>query len=81
MTALYHKVAHKWKPIGVYLEIDDLGSIEANYHDDTHHCLLGMLDAWLKKVDPPPTWTAIIKAVEFIGEEQLGKELREKYCS
>ena len=38
-----------------------------------------MLETWLKQVDPPPTWAAIIEAVEFLGEEQLGIELKEKY--
>ena len=81
LTALYRKVAHKWKAIGVYLEIEisDLDGIEANCRGDTYLCLLEMLDAWLKRVDPSPTWTAIIEAVELLGEQQLGKELREKY--
>ena len=40
-----------------------------------------MLETWLERVDPPATWAAIIDAVEFLGEEQLGKELREKYTT
>ena len=79
MTALYRKVAHKWKMIGVYLEISDLDSIETKHQGDSHHCLLEMLDTWLKRMDPPPTWSAVIEAVEFLGEEHLGKELREEY--
>ena len=79
MTALYRKVAHKWKTIGVCLEISDLDTIETKHHGDSHLCLVEMLDAWLKRVDPPPTWSAVIEAVEFLGEEQLGRELREKY--
>ena len=80
MTALYRKVADKWKAIGVYLRISDLASIETKHHSDPHLCLIEMLDTWLKRVDPSPSWSAIIEAVEFLGEEQLGKELREKYC-
>ena len=80
MTALYRNVADKWKTIGVYLKISDLASIETRHHSDPHLCLLEMLDAWLKRVDPLPTWSAIIEAVEFLGEEQLGRRLREKYC-
>ena len=79
MTALYRKLAHKWKMIGVYLEISDLDSIETKHRGDSHLCLLEMLDTWLKRVDPPPTWSAVIEAVEFLGEEQLVKELKEKY--
>ena len=82
MDALYHKVAEKWKVIGVLLEIPKgkLAGITEKYRDDPHRCLVEMLDTWLERVHPPPTWTAIIEAVEFLGEEQLGKELREKYC-
>ena len=79
MTALYRKVASKWKLIAVQLKISDLASIETKHSGDPHLCLLEMLDIWLKRVKPPPTWAAIVEAVEFLGEEQLGKELREKY--
>ena len=81
MDALYHKVADKWKLIGVLLEIPTgkLANIAEKFQRDPHSCLVEMLETWLEQVDPCATWAAIIEAVEFIGEEQLGKELREKY--
>ena len=81
MDALYHKVADKWKMIGVLLEIPKgkLAGIAEKNRDNPHTCLVEMLETWLERVDPPATWAAIIEAVEFLGEEQLGKELREKY--
>ena len=81
IDALYHKVADKWKVIGVLIEIPKgtLSSI-ADKHRDPCSCLIEMLETWLERVHPPPTWAAIIEAVEFLGEEQLGKELRDKYC-
>lgn len=81
MNALYHKVADKWKTIGVYLEIPSakLGGIAEKCRDDPHKCLIEMLETWMKRTHPPSSWTAIIEAVEFLGEEQLGRELREKY--
>ena len=81
MDALYHKVADKWKMIGVLLEIPKgkLASISEKYQGDPHRCLVDMLETWLERVDPPVTWATIVEAVEFLGEEQLGKELREKY--
>ena len=80
-SAFYHKVADKWKVIGVLLEIPK-GKLShiADKHRDSHSCLIEMLETWLERVHPPPTWTTIIEAVEFLGEEQLGKELRYKYC-
>ena len=82
MDALYHKVADKWKVIGVLLEIPraKLAGLAEKCQDDPHNCLIKVLETWLERVHPPPTWTAIIEAVEFLGEDQLGKELREKYC-
>ena len=81
MDALYHKVADKWKTIGHYLEIPrgKLAAITEKYRGDPHRSLIEMLEIWLERVHPPPTWTAIIEAVEFLGEGQLGKELRQKY--
>ena len=83
MSALYHKVSDKWKMIGVLLEIPKgkLAGIGEKCQGDPHKCLLEMLETWLERVDPPATWAAIIEAVEFLGEEQLGRELGEKYTS
>ena len=78
MDALYHKKANQWKEIGIQLNISNLSNIETKCRDPKP-CLLEMLEVWLKRVDPPPTWSDIIAAVEFLGDEQLGKELREKY--
>ena len=81
IDALYHKIADKWKMIGVLLEIPKgkLAGIAEKYQCDPHKCLVEMLEIWLERVHPPVTWTAIIDTVEFLGEEQLGKELRDKY--
>jgi len=38
-----------------------------------------MLEIWLERINPPASWATIIEAVEFLGEEQLGGDLREKY--
>ena len=82
IDALYHKVADKWKVIGVLLEIPKgvLSRIADKHQRDPCSCLVEMLETWLERVHPPPTWAAIIEDVEFLGEEQLGKELRNKYC-
>ena len=80
--ALHYTVADKWEHIGIYLHLPmaALKTIAAEHQHDPHKCLIGMLGVWLKRVDPPPIWTAIIEAVEFLGEEQLARQLREKYC-
>ena len=80
MDALYHTVAARWKAIGIQLEINDLASIETKHRSDPQSCLIDMLEIWLKRVDPPPSWAAIVEALEFLKEEKLAKELREQYC-
>lgn len=79
MDALYNEKAAQWKAIGFLLKITNLSNIETKHHSDPQSCLLEMLEVWLKRVDPPPTWSAIIEAVEFLKDEKLGRELREKY--
>ena len=39
-----------------------------------------MLKLWLKQVEPPPTWSAIIEAIGVLEYESLAEELRKKYC-
>ena len=82
MKALYHKVADKWKHIGIYLRLPmaTLNTIATEHQSDPRECLIGMLDVWRNRVDPLPTWSAIIEAVEFLGEEQLARKLQEEYC-
>ena len=54
-----------------------LKTIVAEHQHDPHKCLIGMLEVWLKRLKPPPTWSAITEAVEFLGEEQLAQQLRD----
>ena len=81
MDSLYHKVADKWKMIGVLIEIPKgtLAAIAERCQHDPHRCLLEMLEVWLERVHPPASWAIIIEAVEFLGEEQLGRKLTDRY--
>ena len=81
MDALYHEVADKWKAVGVLLEVPKgtLAGIAEKCQHDPHKCLLDLLENWLERIHPPASWAAVIEAVEFLGEEQLGQKLRDKY--
>ena len=81
MEALYNNVADKWKIIGVLIEIPKgtLAGIAEKCQHDPHKCLLEMLEVWLQRIHPPSSWAAIVDAVEFLGEEKLGRELRDKH--
>ena len=70
LQQLYHTVADKWNPIGIYLEIPEgqLNGIDAKHRGDPQKCLMAMLtESWLPWVSPPPTWQEIAEAVEFVG--------------
>ena len=73
----------KWKDIGLELDMSttDLEKIEAVHRSDIGGCLIDMLALWLKQVDPPPTWTAIVAALQdrVIGEGGLAEEIESKY--
>ena len=82
LTCTLNNVADEWMVLGIQLGIQksELNGIEINCQRDPKRCLLEMLDMWLKQqVDPPPSWTAIVYAVESLGNNQLGSELREKH--
>ena len=72
------KVDSKWQNIGIFLEVDPhrLESIKTAEHHDTQNCLREMLQIWLKKINPSPSWSAITDALEYLGEEQLAHDLR-----
>ena len=75
------KVDFRWQNIGIFLGVDPhrLESIKTAEHNDTQNCLREMLQIWLKKINPPPSWSAIIDALEDLGEQQLARDLRSKY--
>ena len=78
-----HQVSHKWYPLGVQLQIPvgTLKRIESD-HRQTTRCLLEMLTEWLNCTNPPPTWNALIKALESspVDERHLAQQLRDQYC-
>ena len=82
MRALRSKAAF-WEDIGVELQIDDgdLAQIRLDNAMDSRGCLREMLRKWLARVNPRPTWTAIVEALEQLGDEELAGRLRSKYCA
>ena len=82
LKELSTKVSADWKYIGVSLDIDEgcLSAI-ANDHQQSKKCFREMLLLWLKQVDPCPTWSAIIEAIEVLEYKSLAKRLRKKYCN
>ena len=77
------KAADKWEDIGIMLGIktSDLDAIKSAGNQTPQSCLREMLKLYLQKDSPPPAWTAIVEALEFVGEESLATQVKAKYCS
>ena len=73
--------AANWEDMGIQLDIDDgeLQTIKSNNASDNSACLREMLRRWLTQTSPAPSWSAIVDAVECIGDQQLASRMRIKY--
>ena len=76
-------VAAEWYNIGILLSIPD-GTLSRIKHDEggsgANSCLRVMLIEWLKRIDPPPTWSELADAVELFDESKAD-EIRTRYLA
>ena len=82
LRELLSKVSADWENIGLILDLKEgeLRNIRSD-HDESEKCFREMLKLWLNQVEPPPTWSAIIEAIDtYPRYKSLAKELRKKYC-
>lgn len=60
----------KWRNIGIFLHLDrNKLDVIAKEKDDVHSCVEGMLSLWLKRIDPVPTKTDLLRVLRY---PQLG---------
>ena len=77
-------VAASWEDLGVDLgfNVGDLKQIKVDNPGDSKSCLRELLRKWLDRINPEPSWEAIVEAVELgLGKEDLARTLRTTYCS
>ena len=74
-------LASEWKNVGLFLELDIgvLDNIEYDYKKASD-CLREMLRAWLKQVDPPPSWQMLASAVEPF-DRATAEKIHTTYCN
>ena len=62
---LFLPEAKNWQIVGSLLEIPEetLDRIEADHPSNCHLCVREVIKAWLKQVDPPPSWKNLSEAV------------------
>ena len=51
-------------------------------NSDPQECLFGVLDEFVKQVEPPPTWRVILEALRnpLIGQHRLAHNVEIKHC-
>ena len=71
------------KPFGRYLKLPKfiVDSIHMQNRDPLD-CLFGILDEFVKQVEPTPTWRVILEALRnpSIGFHHLAQEIERKHC-
>ena len=79
MTLLYKEVADKWRAIGDFLEIPagQLSTIAEKNGGNPQKCLLDLLDVWLARLKPRPTWSAMADAVDLVSDPGLAQKVRQ----
>ena len=78
-SELYTTVASEWRFIGIQLQLKS-GELDTFKTKEDKAALIEVLEMWLKTVDPPPTWKAIIDAVRLFNPS-LATSLTTKYCT
>ena len=81
LRVLQNKVSNAWEDIGIQLDIEDgeLNKIKSDNPSDSKACLREMLRIWLKRVNPPPTWSEMVEALKFQGNEDIASQIETNY--
>ena len=73
----------KWKLIGLQLhfKMTDLEPIEMTKKGVVDECFIEMLTLWLRRADPPPTWSALVAALkrQMVDFQDLAKQVESKF--
>ena len=59
----------------------DLEPIEMTKKGVVDDCFIEMLTLWLRRADPPPTWSALVAALKrrMVGFQDLAKQVESKF--
>ena len=86
-----YEITNNWEDIGIQLDIADeeLAAISREYiiktdegsYVDSKQAFRNMIRVWVKQVNPPPTWSNFVKALERLNIVPMFTDhLRSKYC-
>ena len=72
-----------WLDIGIELglKVADLDAIKENNHGNVEKCFSKMLIQWLRRTNPPPTWSAMVEALKqpAVGFKHLADQVESKF--
>jgi len=75
-------VRTEWYNLGLELgqRVPILDSIAAKCSSDPSQCFRQVLTEWLKGINPPPTWQALVKALESptVAQHQVAEQIRKE---
>ena len=72
-------ISEKWKKVGFLLNLEKKKLVEVEKHGtDAHSCMMEMLEVWLAREQPLPTWADIIQVLKFLKHEELALTLRQR---
>ena len=87
-----YEITGNWEDIGIQLDIADekLATIRRNHtkytmdgdsRQDSDQAFRDMIRVWVKQVNPLPTWSSFMEALERLNiAHKLTDQLRSKYC-
>lgn len=75
-----HVRTTEWYRLGLLLDLDDynLQRIRVDARDNQEHLAL-VFETWLKTCKNP-SWLDIVRALNAIGENNLGAKLEQMFC-
>ena len=70
----------EWYNLGLELGLrfSTLDSIDARYSNDPSRCFCQVLKEWLKGINPPPTWHAMVNALKSptVAQSHLAEQIQ-----
>ena len=75
-----YAVKTDWYNLGLELgqRVSTLDSIDTKYNNDPSQCFRHVLKEWLKGVNPPPTWQAMVNALKSptVAQPQVAEQIQ-----
>ena len=82
LRELSSEVSAKWEDVGLLLGLGagQVDIIKTDNPSDCQKCFREMIKVWFKQqVNPPPSWSAMVEALDVLDQNSVAQYLRDKY--